>query len=137
MGRRVAGVTRGGLRALVALVAVLAILGHDALMTGDGHAASSSASNRAAFHRQDAHHGGTTTEGVGDPMAPDDPAGCMTIRLAALRVTGDPGLGPAGGWAVAVAAGWDGAGPPSFVVAGTEPNPPPGVRRALLQVYRI
>ena len=129
--------TRGGLRALVALVAVLAILGHDALMVGDAHAAPTPAANHAAMRQHDAEHGGTTLETVGQPMAPNEPVGCTTIRLATLRVSGEGRLGPAGPPAAAVVAALDGAGPPSFTVVGTEPSRPPGVRRALLQVYRI
>jgi hypothetical protein len=108
----------------IGLLLLAAIFGHDLLMAGDAHAAPSAG-----------HHAAMTAE-VDGPSISEGPhdSGCGMLRAAV-----DRRLSPGAGLAIAIPAGI-GEWVPEPVSVRPEPPRilwPPGVRRALLQVYRI
>lgn len=140
-------------RWLIGLLCVLALVGHDIIMTANPHASAAMTAAHAprphrvefapaahapresalAGHQRDErapdHH---QQDGVTDP---DHDAGCSVVRAAALASTS--GLAADSGEAVALMvpllAAIEHLRP---LIVWDEPTYPPGVRRALIQVYR-
>jgi hypothetical protein len=123
--------------ALLGFLLALAFLGHDLLMTGDAHHAT------AATTHGSGHHG--TATGYTDAIVADanrshvstmaEHAGCGYFALA-VPSSSDHDAASGRHHAILGVVPGDGASSPA--PAGTAaPTAPPGVRRALLQVFRI
>lgn len=119
---------------------VLAFLGHDTLMTTDAHAAQMVTRHHAEHHRPEEHGSAVVHR---DAAAPEHPPGPRD-RIGACDVTRPvvrpavSGADPSALAAVITASTAAEALPgPSAPSLWSEPTAPPGVRRALFQVYRI
>jgi hypothetical protein len=110
----------------IGLLLLAAIFGHDLLMAGDAHAAPAAGHHAAMPAATD---GPTVSE-----SHHADNGGCSTIRAAV-----DPRFSHGSGLAIAVPVGIGEWAPEPVSIRPETPRIlwPPGVRRALLQVYRI
>ena len=120
------------------LLLVVALLGHDVLMADHARAVEPTTPHRAGTHRP--HAFGSIPALVAIPQetpAPDHRADCGVARPAVLPAGDD--TDPTGREArptVVAVPLFTGRSRPDAVV-WPEPTWPPGVRRALLQVFRI
>lgn len=123
--------------ALLGLLLTFAFLGHDLLMAGDAHHATAATSHGTDRHDTAMGHAGEPIAGTNLPhattMAEHD--GCGYFGLA-VYPSNDPDAPDPRDQTIFGALSID-AGSTPAPVEPPEPTAPPGVRRALLQVFRI
>ena len=120
----------------VALVLVLAFLGHDAAMAGDAHAAQTPDQHTTGPHRVDRYGAARLSLPHDQTPSRHDIAACAVGQRAAPRAAGDD-VHPSRDALAPVIVSSDARRPPDVALRWAEPTAPPGQRRALFQVYRI
>jgi hypothetical protein len=124
-------------RALLGVLLAFAFLGHDLLMTGDGHHATAATPHGSVHHRAAMGHSDEVAAAANRAHAGTmaEHAGCGYFALA-VPPSNDHAAASGRHHAILGVVPLAGASSPTPAETA-EPTAPPGVRRALLQVFRV